>query len=103
MSSISTPRSEPAGKFVDQRDCSEKAASCSAIRMNRQSERPSRQRPFDQPVLDKRSPPSGASERRWRFIIRYFVAVAAESRGKGRRKKEELGKRQNLWRRFAYS
>jgi len=32
-------RSEPDGKLVDQRDCSAKAAFCSATRMNRQSER----------------------------------------------------------------
>ena len=46
-------RSEPDGKLVDQRDCSAKAAFCSATRMNRQSdERPSRLRPIE-PALDK--------------------------------------------------
>ena len=48
----------PDGEVVDQRDGSAKAAFCSATRMNRQSARPSRQRPFDRPALDKRADPA---------------------------------------------
>ena len=60
--------------------------------------------PFDRPALDKRAGRPEYRNDEWRFGAPVLCRCREGGlKYEGRRKKEELGKRQNLWRRFAYS